>query len=73
MVNSLGFTVEKDEASRQQQRELNEMIYPHLRMRQVEAEECVKECKEKCGCGEGSVEELIVLDEEQEDDDDLDV
>ncbi len=64
MVNSLGFTVETDEASRQQQRELKDMIYPYLKMRQVEAEKCNVECKkEPCGCKEEDVENLIVLDE----------
>jgi hypothetical protein len=36
MVNSLGFTVEKDESSRLQQKQLKNLIFPHLKMRQAE-------------------------------------
>jgi hypothetical protein len=51
------------------EKELREMIYPHLRM-QNQCEK--KNCEQECACQEVP-SDLIVLDEEQEDEDDLDV
>jgi hypothetical protein len=65
-VHQLGFKAEKDEAARQQEASMREMIFPHLKKRQL----CEKAaCQKNCECHDN----LIVLDDEQEDEDDVDV
>lgn len=65
-VHQLGFKAEKDEAAREQEASMREMIFPHLRKRQL----CEKTgCEKNCECHAN----LIVLDDEQEDEDDVDV
>lgn len=71
LFGGLGFKAEKDEETHKMQKELREMIFPHLRVQK----QCDKTpCETKCECKETPVpEDLIILDEEQEDDEDLDV
>ena len=70
LFDGLGFRAQKNEQAKKKNKQMREMIFPHLKM----INKCEKkDCGGNCACREPVPEDLIILDEQQEDEDDVDV